>query len=102
MPHQIKESQPKANKDWSECAKKGYAVKPKKGDGLLFFSLHPNATTDVLSLHGSCPVIEGEKWSVINEPNGFISGTLTNQITQVTNAMMKMLTARHGLPVVNA
>ncbi|KVI02529.1 Metridin-like ShK toxin [Cynara cardunculus var. scolymus] len=38
-------------------------VKPKKGDALLFFSLHPNATTDVLSLHGSCPVIEGEKWS---------------------------------------
>lgn len=60
---EIKESQPKANEDWSECAKKGYAVKPKKGDALLFFSLHPNATTDALSLHGSCPVIEGEKWS---------------------------------------
>lgn len=39
------------------------AVKPKKGDALLFFSLHPNATTDSSSLHGSCPVIEGEKWS---------------------------------------
>lgn len=34
-----------------------------KGDALLFFSLHPDATTDPLSLHGSCPVIEGEKWS---------------------------------------
>ncbi|XP_022879587.1 probable prolyl 4-hydroxylase 7 [Olea europaea var. sylvestris] len=49
--------------DWSDCAKIGYAVKPQKGDALLFFSLHPNATTDALSLHGSCPVIEGEKWS---------------------------------------
>lgn len=39
------------------------AVKPSKGDALLFFSLHPNATTDTKSLHGSCPVIEGEKWS---------------------------------------
>ena len=39
------------------------AVKPVKGDALLFFSLHPNATTDTKSLHGSCPVIEGEKWS---------------------------------------
>jgi len=39
------------------------AVKPKKGDALLFFSLHVNATTDTSSLHGSCPVIEGEKWS---------------------------------------
>ncbi|KAI3520817.1 hypothetical protein L1887_10269 [Cichorium endivia] len=58
-----KESQPKADEDWSTCAKKGYAVKPKKGDALLFYSLHPNATIDPLSLHGSCPVIEGEKWS---------------------------------------
>ncbi|KAG0490920.1 hypothetical protein HPP92_007783 [Vanilla planifolia] len=48
---------------WSDCAKKGYAVKPRKGDALLFFSLHPDATTDPESLHGSCPVIEGEKWS---------------------------------------
>ncbi|KAF1888896.1 hypothetical protein Lal_00036938 [Lupinus albus] len=47
----------------SECAKMGYAVKPIKGDALLFFSLRPNATVDIKSLHGSCPVIEGEKWS---------------------------------------
>lgn len=38
-------------------------MKPSKGDALLFFSLHPDATTDPSSLHGSCPVIEGEKWS---------------------------------------
>ncbi|KAJ9540582.1 hypothetical protein OSB04_027088 [Centaurea solstitialis] len=60
---EIKESQPKADEDWSECARKGYSVKPVKGDALLFFSLHPNATIDPLSLHGSCPVIEGAKWS---------------------------------------
>ncbi|TYK15293.1 putative prolyl 4-hydroxylase 7 [Cucumis melo var. makuwa] len=39
------------------------AVKAQKGDALLFFSLHLDATTDERSLHGSCPVIEGEKWS---------------------------------------
>ena len=39
------------------------SVKPEKGDALLFFSLHLDATTDANSLHGSCPVIEGEKWS---------------------------------------
>uniref|UniRef100_A0A8R7UKD9 procollagen-proline 4-dioxygenase n=1 Tax=Triticum urartu TaxID=4572 RepID=A0A8R7UKD9_TRIUA len=39
------------------------AVKPRKGDALLFFSLHVNATTDPSSLHESCPVVEGEKWS---------------------------------------
>ncbi|KAG4914541.1 hypothetical protein AAZX31_19G016600 [Glycine max] len=54
--------QPK-DESWSECAHKGYAVKPQKGDALLFFSLHLDASTDTKSLHGSCPVIEGEKWS---------------------------------------
>lgn len=49
--------------DLSECGKKGIAVKPRKGDALLFFSLHPNAAPDESSLHGGCPVIEGEKWS---------------------------------------
>ena len=39
------------------------AVKPVKGDAVLFFSLHVNGVPDPLSLHGSCPVIEGEKWS---------------------------------------
>ncbi|TVU41307.1 hypothetical protein EJB05_14813 [Eragrostis curvula] len=48
---------------FSECAKKGLAVKPVKGDAVLFFSLHPNGVPDPLSLHGSCPVIKGEKWS---------------------------------------
>ncbi|OMO52771.1 Metridin-like ShK toxin [Corchorus olitorius] len=57
-----KVDQPKDD-SWSDCAKNGYAVKPRKGDALLFFSLHPDATTDVNSLHGSCPVIKGEKWS---------------------------------------
>eukprot|EP00252_Welwitschia_mirabilis_P015407 TRINITY_DN3387_c0_g1_i1.p1 TRINITY_DN3387_c0_g1~~TRINITY_DN3387_c0_g1_i1.p1 ORF type:complete len:283 (+),score=31.14 TRINITY_DN3387_c0_g1_i1:155-1003(+) len=49
--------------DLSDCAKKGVAVKPKKGDALLFFSLTPSAIPDPRSLHGGCPVIEGEKWS---------------------------------------
>ncbi|VFQ85274.1 unnamed protein product [Cuscuta campestris] len=49
--------------DLSECARRGIAVKPRKGDALLFFSLHPDATTDPISLHGGCPVLEGEKWS---------------------------------------
>ncbi|BAS82476.1 Os03g0166200, partial [Oryza sativa Japonica Group] len=39
------------------------AVKPTKGSAVLFFSLYPNATFDPGSLHGSCPVIQGEKWS---------------------------------------
>nr|GFA01835.1 probable prolyl 4-hydroxylase 4 [Tanacetum cinerariifolium] len=41
--------------DLSECAKKGIAVKPKKGDALLFFSLYPTVIPDTMSLHGGCP-----------------------------------------------
>ncbi|KAI3912565.1 hypothetical protein MKW92_019845 [Papaver armeniacum] len=46
-----------------ECGKKGLAVKPKKGDALLFWNLKPDATKDPSSLHGGCPVIKGNKWS---------------------------------------
>ncbi|XP_047312851.1 probable prolyl 4-hydroxylase 7 [Impatiens glandulifera] len=59
---ELKDAQPK-DEDVSDCARGGYAVKPLKGDALLFFGLHPDATEDPMSLHGSCPVIEGEKWS---------------------------------------
>lgn len=48
---------------WSGCGKTGVAVKPRKGDALLFFSLHPSAVPDESSLHTGCPVLEGEKWS---------------------------------------
>uniref|UniRef100_A0A0E0LI55 procollagen-proline 4-dioxygenase n=1 Tax=Oryza punctata TaxID=4537 RepID=A0A0E0LI55_ORYPU len=56
------ENQPKDD-TFSECAQNGLAVKPVKGDAVLFFSLHIDGVPDPLSLHGSCPVIEGEKWS---------------------------------------
>lgn len=51
------------DEDLSDCARRGVAVKPRRGDALLFFSLHPDATTDQNSLHAGCPVLEGEKWS---------------------------------------
>ncbi|KAL4377330.1 hypothetical protein GQ457_02G019820 [Hibiscus cannabinus] len=51
------------DESWSDCAKNGFAVKPRKGDALLFFSLHPDASTDAESLHRSCPVMKGEKWA---------------------------------------
>ncbi|KAJ4716174.1 putative Prolyl 4-hydroxylase alpha subunit [Melia azedarach] len=46
--------------DFKKCL--GLKVKPHRGDGLLFYSLFPNGTIDRTSLHGSCPVIKGEKW----------------------------------------
>ncbi|RDX67484.1 putative prolyl 4-hydroxylase 10, partial [Mucuna pruriens] len=47
----------------SECGKEGLSIKPKMGDALLFWSMKPDATLDPLSLHGSCPVVKGNKWS---------------------------------------
>ncbi|KAI0498066.1 hypothetical protein KFK09_021307 [Dendrobium nobile] len=48
------------NYDYQKCI--GLRVKPQQGDGLLFYSLLTNGTIDPTSLHGSCPVIKGEKW----------------------------------------
>jgi len=48
---------------WSECAREGFAVAARRRDALLFYSLRPNGAKDEDSLHGSCPVLRGEKWS---------------------------------------
>uniref|UniRef100_A0A803Q5E7 procollagen-proline 4-dioxygenase n=1 Tax=Cannabis sativa TaxID=3483 RepID=A0A803Q5E7_CANSA len=66
FPHAVENPRHKpstTHEDFSECAKKGVAVKARRGDALLFFSLLPTAIPDTLSLHAGCPVIEGEKWS---------------------------------------
>jgi len=44
---------------WSECALKGLAHKPQKGDALMFYSLTPDGQKDPTSLHGSCPTLKG-------------------------------------------
>lgn len=49
-----------SSNDSNDCL--GLKVKPRQGDGLLFYSLFPNGTIDKKALHGSCPVIRGEKW----------------------------------------
>jgi hypothetical protein len=43
---------------WSECARKGMAVKAIKGDAILFYSLLPNGKIDQSSEHGSCPTLK--------------------------------------------
>ena len=53
----------KGDPNWSECAQRGVAVKARKGDALLFWSLDIDSNVDELSLHGGCPVIKGTKWS---------------------------------------
>ncbi|KAG1663378.1 hypothetical protein FOA52_007115 [Chlamydomonas sp. UWO 241] len=48
---------------FSECAMQGLANKPRKGDAVVFWSIKTDGRFDVASLHGSCPVVRGEKWS---------------------------------------
>lgn len=48
---------------WSECARAGFAVRARRGDALLFYSLLPDGAKDPASLHGGCPVLKGTKWS---------------------------------------
>ena len=50
-------------KQWSDCAKKGLAVRAVKGDAVLSYSLKPDGETDHTSLHGSCPTTAGDKWT---------------------------------------
>lgn len=47
----------------SACARRGVSVKPRKGDALLFHDLTPTNEIDPLSMHASCPVINGLKWT---------------------------------------
>ncbi|KAL5744631.1 hypothetical protein ACOSQ2_027747 [Xanthoceras sorbifolium] len=50
------------SKAWSDCAKTSNVLRPVKGNAILFFSLHPNASLDESSSHGRCPVLEDETW----------------------------------------
>lgn len=50
--------------NFSDCAKGHVAYPPRRGDALLFFSLHSNGTQDAMSMHTGCPVGKGStKWT---------------------------------------
>ncbi|KAF9621986.1 hypothetical protein IFM89_029206 [Coptis chinensis] len=67
-------SQPKED-TWSECARTGYAVKPLKGNALLFFNVQPNTAPDENSSNARCPVLQGNTLLcpplLPNKPFGF-------------------------------
>ena len=52
-----------AGGNWSKCAQQGLAVKPVKGDALLFWSMKVGGELDGGSSHAGCPVLKGEKWT---------------------------------------
>lgn len=49
--------------EFSDCARKVLAAKPRKGAAVLFHSIKPTGELERRSLHTACPVIKGEKWS---------------------------------------
>lgn len=48
---------------FSDCAKGHVAVKPSKGDALLFFSMNPDGSNDPQAMHEGCPTLKGVKWT---------------------------------------
>jgi ectoine hydroxylase-related dioxygenase (phytanoyl-CoA dioxygenase family) len=46
------------NIGFSECARKHLAVRPRKGDAVLFHSIAPHGALEKKSLHAACPVIK--------------------------------------------
>lgn len=55
---------PSQRTDLSECAQKaGLAIKPKRGDALLFYGLDLHGNVDHKAVHAGCPVLRGEKWT---------------------------------------
>ncbi|XP_028075272.1 probable prolyl 4-hydroxylase 12 isoform X1 [Camellia sinensis] len=50
------------NRIWSDCTESSNVMKPTKGNAILFFNSHPNASPDSSSNHARCPIFEGEMW----------------------------------------
>lgn len=49
------------NFNYKTCDR-GLIYRPRPGDAILFWSVRPDNSRDVHSLHGGCPVIKGTKW----------------------------------------
>ncbi|XP_038709081.1 probable prolyl 4-hydroxylase 12 isoform X2 [Tripterygium wilfordii] len=57
-------SEPK-NKIWSGCTKTNNILRPIKGNAILFFTRHLNASPDTGSSHARCPVLDGDMWYAV-------------------------------------
>ncbi|KAL0891042.1 hypothetical protein Bca101_015025 [Brassica carinata] len=54
------DSEVKHKRSWSDCSETGNMLKPVKGNAVLFFTRHLNATLDQTSTHIRCPVLKEE------------------------------------------
>lgn len=53
------------NKILSDCTKSSDILRPTKGNAIVFFNVHLDASPDGSSSHARCPVIDGEIWYAI-------------------------------------
>ncbi|CAN4087739.1 unnamed protein product [Withania somnifera] len=53
------------NKILSDCMKGSDTLRPTKGNAIVFFNVHLDASPDKSSSHARCPVIDGEMWYAI-------------------------------------
>ncbi|KAH0941889.1 hypothetical protein HID58_001526 [Brassica napus] len=53
-------SEVKTKNSWSDCSETGNILRPVKGNAVLFFTRHLNASLDPRSTHFRCPVLKGE------------------------------------------
>lgn len=47
---------------WSDCSKNSNVLRPSRGNAIVFFNLHLNATPDRSSHHARCPILQGDLW----------------------------------------
>ncbi|XP_026848967.1 prolyl 4-hydroxylase subunit alpha-2 [Drosophila persimilis] len=61
-------------------------VSPRKGSALLWFNLYDDGEPDPRTLHSSCPVIEGDRWTLTKwvhlVPQMFILPCQTRKVSQ--------------------
>ncbi|CDP05181.1 unnamed protein product [Coffea canephora] len=50
------------NEILSDCTMSNMALKPTKGNAVVFFSVHLNGSADNSSRHARCPILDGDMW----------------------------------------
>jgi len=68
----------------AECRSGKLVIRPMNTRAVLFYSQHPNGELDMSSHHGSCPVLNGNKWAanlwVWNAPRGGYAFAPVNKV----------------------
>lgn len=67
LPDELSSVLPPETHNWQrtmvkDCRTK-LSIRPAKAEAVLFYSQFADGSVDQLSLHGGCPVIEGQKWA---------------------------------------